>query len=104
MAGGIIVLVGLGFDDDATDAAMKQRAADQLRRDPAGRAVEEGPIERAAGSVINRRARDLELEPRRQRRPARLASARSSCAATAAAAVPPRETFDSSHEPSPSTS
>ena len=86
-------LVGLGLDDASTDPAVEQRAPDQVNRDGSRRPVEERGSERRSG----RAAHSDESAPR-------LAAASSSWRATAAAEVPPRESFESSHEPSARTS
>ena len=85
----VVALVALGLDDHAADAVEAQLAADQVAGDVVHRALEERRVER-----------EPRLDPRERRELGERARARpSSCSATRSEAVPPAETFDSSHAP-----
>ena len=81
VAGGLGLVVGLGLDDRAGAAVMAHDAADEVARDLDHRPGVEVGGERAHPGWASSEAR-----------------AWASCSRTRGSAVPPSETFDSSHE------
>ena len=89
VAGGLGLVVGLGLDDRAGAAVVAHDAADERPCD-----VDDGPRVEVRGERAGLPARSALTRAGRRARRARGQAAR----ARAASAVPPSETFDSSHE------
>ena len=86
VAGGLVHVVALGLDHPAGRPLVADRAADQAARDVVHRALVEGPLE-PHGPALDSTRRAFAI-----------------CSPTRSSAVPPSETFDSSHAPCSSSS
>jgi len=90
VAGGVVGLVALGLDDDATAAFVEQGAADQVTGDLVNRTVEKVTLQAISGSTRQPRSSWTRVWTA-----ASVWRASSSCLASGAEPVPPAIRFDS---------